>query len=103
MFNYLGSFLKSKLKSIYILSDDEFEEWKKEAYPLAIKKRNKAITDFGNTYCPIAKTNCLLSGCLHYKDASVWFVNGSDFLKMHPEWGIEKPKCKLWGKNDGSD
>ena len=99
MFNYLKSLFKSK----YVLSDEEYMQWKKDVTPLAIKKQNKAIEDFGNTYCPIAKTNCLLNGCLHYKDVGVWFVNGSDFLKMGPEFGIENPKCKLWGNIDGSD
>lgn len=84
----------------YRLSPEDYEKWKKEvADPAANKENEVYLQEMASTYCPIAKTNCLLDNCLHFQKAWVNYRNGDNMYGYDPFYWIEKPECKLWRKD----
>jgi hypothetical protein len=98
-------FLKNIFKSTnYRLSLEDYSKWKKEvAFPLASQEADSLIETMGNTYCPIARTNCLLQNCVHYRKPIINYQNGSNSLGFEPFFWVDPPQCKLWGNLNGSN
>lgn len=96
MFKLLERFFKIKN---YRFSDEDFTLWKEKiAFPKAHKEIVRYEETMGNTYCPIAKENCLLDSCLHYTKPYINYRNGNNHLGFEPYFWVDKPECKLWSK-----
>jgi hypothetical protein len=105
MFNQLCKEIKEffgssdvSVSTEYELNPEDFEKWKDSVSIEVAHKETELVENFGQKYCPLAKTNCLLHACVHFKDINVRYINGNDYFKQKSTYYFDKPKCKLWEK-----
>lgn len=96
MFKWLSKMFKIQN---FKLSPEDFEIWKREvALPKALDENNVYCTKMSESYCPIAKTNCLLYKCVHFQKSFINYRNGCNSLGFEPFYWVDPPVCKLWVK-----
>ena len=99
MLNWLKNFFVSSDKKVkYVLSDCDFEKFLKEKSPEASAYHSNLIKQMSFKYCPLSGNNCKTNKCIHFYEGKVKFKNGNTTLKIHADWYLTKPYCKLWKK-----